>query len=517
MEVAVSAARQGVDIVNFQSKPERVDFNQITATVEDEDYSRLFPAERYISREWLQREYEELWSRVWQWACREEEIPHPGDYYEYRIGDQSVLIIRTNDGRINAFHNSCMHRGTRLAEGGTPVGGAGSFRTRTPVGGTGSMQNNKAHFKGKIQCVFHGWAWDLDGDIAHLPGAKDFAPECIQRDKIGLRKVLVDTWEGFVFINFDPNAGPLLDYLDPVPERLAKFEIGKMRILRHYTTILPCNWKYGVDQFQEGYHVWATHVMDMNEVGAVSTGPGGRRVGEMAKGPPPADIVGAMTTYSLHGRHTNFWEPDWELGTGLPKGVKLRDIAADPRAWIREAISTMVVQGRAAQYEVDYFDTLKELPLDMEGPHFMALNRRDACAAKGIDLSALTDEELYGFPCEHRIFPNMLGPVAGNTFGLFRSRPNGNDPDSCIWDMYFMFRYAEGEEVERDVLYIPDWRNPPPGRITPSFMQDWRTTPLFQAGMHQKSFPGHRFCRQEQNIIHTHKMLDQIIGKELTA
>lgn len=503
--------------MNFmERKPGRIDFNTLTATVEDADYERLFPAERYISREWLDREYDEIWSRVWQWACREEEIPNPGDFYEYRIGDQSVLIIRTEDGGINAFHNSCMHRGTKLAEGGTPVGGVGTFRAVTPVGGEGSMQNNKHLFKGRIQCVFHGWAWDLQGGIVHLPGAKDFAPACVMRDEVALRKVQVDSWEGFVFINFDLNAGPLLEYLAPVPERLAKFEIGKMRILRHFTTILPCNWKYGVDQFQEGYHVWATHVMDMNNVGAVSTGPGGRRVGEMQKGPPPADIVGAMTEYEQLGRHTNFWEPDWELGTGLPKLVKMRDLAADPRAWVHEAIATMVLQGRAEKYELDYFDNLPELTdemLDMEGPHFMAMNRRDACAAKGIDLSAQTDEELFGFPCEHRIFPNMLGPVAGNTFGLFRSRPNGNDPDSCIWDMYFMFRYEEGEQPERETLFIPDWRNPPPGKVTPSFMQDWRTTPLFQAGMHQKSFPGHRFNRQEQNIVHTHKLLDQIIGE----
>lgn len=499
--------------VEVAAKASRVNLNTMKATVEEADYQRLFPAERYISKEWLEHEYQQLWARVWQWACREEEIPNPGDFYEYRIGDQSVLIVRDSAGGIRAFHNSCMHRGTRLAEGGTPFGGAGSFRTKTPFGGKGSMQNNKHQFKGRIQCVFHGWAWDLNGEIAHMPGAKGFAPPCIEREEVALRKVKVDTWEGFIFINLDPNAGPLHEYLDPVPQRLAKFEIGKMRILRHCTTVLPCNWKYGVDQFQEGYHVWATHVMDMNEVGDVSTGPGGRRVGAMQSGPPPADIVGAMTVYEQFDRHTNFWEPDWELGAGLPKNVKLRDLGPDPRAWVREAIATMIVQGRAAQYELDYFDTLKELPLDMEGPHFMAVNRRAACAAKGIDLSALTDEELYGFPCEHRIFPNMLGPVAGNSFGLFRARPNGNDPDSCIWDVYFLFRYAPGEAPEPDILYIPDWRNPPPGRITPSFMQDWRTTPLFQAGMHQRSFPGHRFNRQEQNIIHTHKMLDQIIGK----
>jgi hypothetical protein len=138
--------------------------------------------------------------------------------------------------------------------------------------------------------------------------------------------------------------------------------------------------------------------------------------------------------------------------------------------------------------------------------------RRDACRANGIDLSALTDFELYGFPSEYRVFPNMLGPVAGNSFGLFRARPNGDDPNSAIWDMYWMFRYPEGQEPEPITIFYPDWRNPPEGQIPPSYMQDFLTTPVFQAGMHQKTFPGHRFNRQEQNIVHTHKLLDQIIG-----
>ena len=150
----------------------------------------------------------------------------------------------------------------------------------------------------------------------------------------------------------------------------------------------------------------------------------------------------------------------------------------------------------------------------MEGPAFMVKNRHDACAAHGIDLSHLTDYQMYGFPTEHRIFPNMLGPVAGNSYGLFRARPNGDDPDSMIWDIYFMFRYGEGEEPDIHYEFIPDWQNYPSDRMPPSFMQDFRTTPLFQKGMHSRGFPGHRYCRQEQNVIHTQKLLDQIIGTD---
>ena len=162
-----------------------------------------------------------------------------------------------------------------------------------------------------------------------------------------------------------------------------------------------------------------------------------------------------------------------------------------------------------------YFDGLKdeEIPWGMLGPQFMMKNRRDACAAKGIDLSQLKDNELYGFPTEFRFFPNQIGPIAGNSYGLFRSRPNGDDPNSCIWDMMFMFQYAEGEEPETEYETI-DWRDHPGDKMPETFLQDWKTTPLYQAGMHSWALRGCRFNKQEANALHTHKLLDIIIGRD---
>ena len=77
----------------------------------------LIPKERYISREFVDLEMERLWPRVWQIACREEELPRPGDYVEYVIGDQSILVVRGADGNVGAYHNACLHRGTRLGSG----------------------------------------------------------------------------------------------------------------------------------------------------------------------------------------------------------------------------------------------------------------------------------------------------------------------------------------------------------------------------------------------------------------
>lgn len=81
------------------------------------------PAERYTSRDFFEREMERIWPRTWQWACREEHIPEPGDSYVYEVGPFSILIVRQRDGSIRAFVNSCLHRGTKLR----PCEGEGAF------------------------------------------------------------------------------------------------------------------------------------------------------------------------------------------------------------------------------------------------------------------------------------------------------------------------------------------------------------------------------------------------------
>src|SRR5258708_37330214 len=73
----------------------------------------------------------------------------------------------------------------------------------------------------KLRCSFHGWAYNLDGSIHFLPGGSDFALSCVRQDEIRLREARLETWGGFMFINMDPAAEPLLDWLRPLPQRPA--------------------------------------------------------------------------------------------------------------------------------------------------------------------------------------------------------------------------------------------------------------------------------------------------------
>jgi len=190
------------------------------------------PFERYTSRAFADLEHERLWSRVWQWACREEHIPNEGDYYVYDIGDRSLIVIRTADG-IKAYNNFCLHRGTQLRPSASQ-GRAKQFR-----------------------CPFHGWTWSVDGKLAEIPCRWDFPH--VRDEDFDLPEARVALWGGFVFVNFDPDAPPLEQYLGVLPEHFQRWNLADRYVEVHARKQLPANWKAAQEAFLEAYHILETH------------------------------------------------------------------------------------------------------------------------------------------------------------------------------------------------------------------------------------------------------------------
>ena len=133
------------------------------------------PKGRYLDAEFQQLEVDRLFTKTWLMACRLEDLPGVGSYYEYLIGGHSILVVRESTDSIRGYFNACRHRGTRLATGRGRVGA--------------------------LICPFHGWRWNLDGSIRLVLDPEEFAPR--SDDDLGLQPVQVDTWAGFVFINMD--------------------------------------------------------------------------------------------------------------------------------------------------------------------------------------------------------------------------------------------------------------------------------------------------------------------------
>ena len=195
---------------------------------------RLIPAQRYYDEAFFKLENEKLWPRVWQMACRLEEIPNVGDFSEYKILDKSVIIVRTKTG-VKAFHNSCRHRGVRLAAG-----------------------SGNCEVSG-FNCPFHGWRWNIDGKNTFVFRRQDFDEDVLGAEEIDLAPCKIDFFAGCAFINFDDSAPPLRECLGPVADRLDKRHADKLKMDWWYGTVLPTNWKLAMEAFMDNFHVMRTH------------------------------------------------------------------------------------------------------------------------------------------------------------------------------------------------------------------------------------------------------------------
>jgi phenylpropionate dioxygenase-like ring-hydroxylating dioxygenase large terminal subunit len=194
--------------------------------------------ERYRSRAWHELEMQKLWPRVWQMACREEEIPQVGDYTIYEIGRFSIIVVRTRDG-VRAHHNVCRHRGRRLCDF---AGHAASFI-----------------------CPFHGFSWNIDGSLRGVTSDWDF-PQVDQSD-FTLTPVRCDTWGGWVFVNMDMNAEPLARFLGDLPEHFAPWSPENRCVEAHVGKVMKCNWKLCQEAFMEAFHVITTHPQLLAAIG----------------------------------------------------------------------------------------------------------------------------------------------------------------------------------------------------------------------------------------------------------
>jgi len=192
----------------------------------------LIRKERYTSPEFMQLEWERIWTKVWLLGAVESDLREPGDFVATEIGRESVLLVRQADGGVRAFYNVCLHRGNRLRP--TGPGSADSFK-----------------------CQYHHWEYALDGAFKRIPDLDTFpqgAPPCR-----GLKELPCAAWGGFVWFSLDPDVGPLQDFLDPVHRHLDPYNFPQMALTRDITVEWNCNWKASVDAFNESYHVQGIH------------------------------------------------------------------------------------------------------------------------------------------------------------------------------------------------------------------------------------------------------------------
>ncbi|MBV1900616.1 MAG: aromatic ring-hydroxylating dioxygenase subunit alpha [Kordiimonadaceae bacterium] len=243
-----------------------------TSELDDLDTGPV-PIGPYIDPDFFEREREKIFRAVWLNVAREEEIPNPGDYVvkEIEILRTSIIIVRGKDKKIRAFHNMCAHRGNKVL-----IEKCGKVRGLT--------------------CFFHGWTFDLEGNLRGIPDEAGFFD--LNKDELGLTEVASGDWEGFVFINVSKNPSQtLLEFLGDYAPAMAGFPLSEASACYSWTAEMNVNWKVAKDAFAEAYHVKALHRRSVAEALNYPTNPHGHALSFHVYGPHQCMSLGGNTDF----------------------------------------------------------------------------------------------------------------------------------------------------------------------------------------------------------------------------
>ncbi len=417
--------------------------------------------EAYVSDEYARAEADKLWSKVWQVACREEEIPNTGDFVTYDIQDESIIVVRAAADRIAAYYNVCPHRARKLAEGCGHI-------TR-------------------FVCKFHAWKFDLDGnnvDVIRREGWNG----ALRDEHLRLKSVKVDTWGGYVFINMDPECQPLREYLEPAAFYLDPYELEKMRYRWRQWLYFPCNWKVAIEAFNESYHAFGTHPQLMRFSNKPSWSEARGIHGCM--GPLVREGVGGASMGAAGA-------PDMRVGLAISLN----------QLWEEVNGTTTETMVKVANLLVD--ELPEGTPAHEVQMHFMKRSIEED-AKRGVTWPTIDPAHIKAAGADWHIFPNTV-VIQGPTFVLgYRSRPNGFDPNSCIFEVYTLERFPEGQAPKTENLFRPgideaNWRK--------VLCQDFNNMGAVQKGLKSRGFSGTRpGPAEEAAVINFHRVLARYMG-----
>ena len=427
--------------------------------------SNRVPAKRYYDPEFYALERDRLWSRVWQMACRLEEIPRPGDFVVYEIFDQSIIVTRVDEQTVKAYHNACRHRGVQLVQD----------RGSCPTGFT---------------CPFHGWQWRLDGVCKMVYTPQIFDRDNLDKTDLRLREVRLETWGGCAFINLDNNAPPLRQSIEPFATMHDLWHVESLRTEWWLSARLPVNWKLAMEAFMEGYHVMATHPQLLPMQGLEGSDFTYRDVGQKLS--PMSRYITALSK-----------DPE-----RAPTSRELKEMNIYFMKVLNEGMA-----GMTHAKDIEVAEKLRDLELPEDMVQATLQWRRsvnngvmEMHKKSGMDIPDLNEVDDRNFATSVNFcFPHyFLLPTYGSA-SSYRIRPLG--PEECLFELWSLTRFPKGKEPPPIKTPTPMSFDDP--RWPPIPKQDFSNLPRQQRGLHTKGFEFMRLSNMVEGLISNyHRLID---------
>jgi phenylpropionate dioxygenase-like ring-hydroxylating dioxygenase large terminal subunit len=442
---------------------EWVDRGTALSEIDFDQYPMGITTDRYSSREIADRERELIWMRVWQVAGRVDEIPEPGDWLEYRLFDQSYVIVRGKEGKIRGFVNACRHRGNKI------------FAQRSGTCVTA----------GRIVCPYHMWSYDLDGRLWRVSRPDLVGP--IDKEQHGLLAVSVECFAGFIFLNPDPDAAPLSQFLGQVAELLEPYRLEEMVPVLDVRERIDCNWKVVVDAFSEGYHIDSIHPELLRVLSIDSEKERFGFFGDHFVVAVPfevANVAGFGPEQQVDGiRELPGTFPG--VADVLPSFDKLVDAYREPQGTLN-------------------------LPKGVTPRTLLQQATRETWTRKGLDVTGLTDAQMSD---NHAwlLFPNFFATIRAGEATVILTYPDPDgDPNRCLWHVIgHMWLPPEQRQAARAERIEVD--QPGSYKYFLALQQDYDQMPRQQAGLRNSRLDHLSLAKHEIRIAHFHRSIDRYL------
>lgn len=430
--------------------------------------TELIPPSRYYSKEEADLEWNKMWTKVWCWAGVTHDLKNVGDYFRVEVGPESFIVVRSAPDKIQAFYNVCPHRGNWLV-----------------YNEYGSIAKGDSFY-----CNFHGWRFNIDGSLNLIKDEELFRKETIA-DLKELKEVRCEVWNSLVFINMDPRAKPLEEYLDVIPEHLKHARFDRMPVYSELMGTLDANWKVGMEAFIEFYHSDDVHPQVLPISATLKT---------------QYDLYenGMSRMIIPQGRNGDRSDDPNEVTDGLKGYVAF---------WGGNPDDYKNLKGQ--DYQKAYCDAMRK---------WAARNGHADIFDKTTD-GQVTDDWNY------HVFPTITLNVFswGLLIQSWTPDPSGNPEKHVYRAMSLLLPVKDPNQHVMDPISYAvsaekgwDGSGPRPKRVIPTKLEDWGTVlsqdvmriPSVHRGVRSRAYDGHRLSESESRIRHYLAEIDRYVGRK---
>lgn len=411
--------------------------------------------DRYWCKDFAKREWEHMWKKVWHVGGRVSQLEMAGDFIVHNFRHESILIVRQEDDSIRAFFNVCQHRGNRLVA--SEEGGMDAFT-----------------------CPYHGWRWGIDGELQWVQDEETFSSgsPC---GKLRLKELRCEIWGGFIFWSFDPDAKPLLEFLDPIPTLLGNRGLDDYVRVVWRTLRVNTNWKFASDNFNEAYHVAVVHPQFA----------------------PMIDDHYVNTFQEMYPNGHNRMIQKLQPTSRLPVEDRTQELWVEVlKEW---GVDAEEFRGRDQDARLALQQARRKLGPERGYTHY----------------NNMTDDELTD-QMHHTCFPNLTLTGTGEGLHVFRTEPDADDPNWSTFDYWYLVPKIEGqtevptlygmrplEEAEHETDSYAEYE----AAIDQGdfLTQDLDLAETMQRGLHSMAFEDCYLSDQEMRVRRFHEVINDYL------